>query len=241
MSSGLILAAGRGSRLEGLTIHRPKPLVEVGGMSLVERALYSLRQAGVADVHLVVGYKAEQFRFLGLPMIGNPEWSQTGIFWSLRTAVAVLREGPTIVSYGDIFFEAADVARLAAAPGDIVVAFDPAALALWSQRFADPLADLENFLVDENGRCTRIGGRLGRGNRLDGQFTGLFKLTGAGWATLSRLVDQLPHDQRRVIDVTSLLSLAITNGVIVETVPLLGIWGEVDQPSDIILYQRLYF
>jgi L-glutamine-phosphate cytidylyltransferase len=224
-----------------MTIDRPKPLVVVGGMSLAERALRSLRQGGVADVHLVVGYKAEQFGFLGLPLIHNSEWAQTGIFHSLSTAAPLLRAGPTIVSYGDIFFEARDVERLASSSGDIVVAFDPAPIVLWSQRFTDPLADLENFLIDETGRCIRIGGRLAAGHRLDGQFTGLFKLSAAGWTMLSELASRLPAHRERSIDITSLLSLAIADGVAVDTMPLTGMWGEVDQPSDISVYESLYF
>jgi L-glutamine-phosphate cytidylyltransferase len=241
MTSAIILAAGRGSRLEQLTSQRPKPLVGLGGMTLIERAIASLRGAGIAETRLVVGYKAESFDFLKLPCFKNPEWAHTGIFWSLRCAAAFLELHPAIVCYGDIFFEADDVARLMEATGDIVVAYDPAAFALWSQRFPDPFSDLENFEVDEDGRCARIGGKLAHGDRLDGQFTGLFKLTPRGWAGLCRTVDALPPARQRTIDMTSLLSLAIADGIAVHTVPLTGKWGEVDQHSDIDLYERLYF
>jgi choline kinase len=237
----VILAAGRGSRLQELTADRPKPMVKVGGTTLVQRAVRSLYRAGVGPVKLVVGYRAEALRFLGLPFIDNPEWAETGIFWSLSHAAPTLSAAPAIVCYGDIFFETADVARLVEEPGDIVVGYDPAALALWSQRFADPFVDLENFAVDAAGRCTRIGGRLERGERLDGQFTGLFKLTPRGWADLCRTADALPLAKRRVVDMTSLLALAIVDGIALRAMPLQGKWGEVDEPSDITLYERLYF
>jgi L-glutamine-phosphate cytidylyltransferase len=241
-SRGLILAAGRGSRLGCLTEDKPKPLIEVGGLSLAGRSVHALRTAGILDISLVVGYRAERLACLGLPCIDNPEWAQTGIYWSLAQAASLLQAGATIVSYGDIFFEGRDAAALAATPGDIVVAFDPAALSLWSQRFTDPLADLENFQVDRwTGRCTCIGGRLQPGATLNGQFTGLFKLSESGWQTLQATAGQLPSERQRSIDMTSLLSLAIANGVTVDTMPLKGIWGEVDEPSDIAVYERLYF
>jgi choline kinase len=241
MVEAVILAAGRGSRLEQLTADRPKPMVAVGGVSLIERAVRSLHDGGVAGVNLVVGYRADALSFLGLPSFVNPDWAETGIFWSLSHAAPLLSNRTTIVSYGDIFFDAADVARLADAPGDIVVAYDPKAVALWSQRFADPFGDLENFVVDERGRCLRIGGRLQRGDRLDGQYTGLFKLTPKGWSDLSATARALPVTRQCGVDMTSLLALAIADGIAVEAMPLKGKWGEIDQASDITLFERLYF
>ena len=46
----MILAAGRGQRLRPLTDTLPKPLVEVGGKSLIERHLDALSQAGFREV-----------------------------------------------------------------------------------------------------------------------------------------------------------------------------------------------
>lgn len=46
----LILAAGRGERMRPLTDHTPKPLLEIGGMSLIERHVSSLVAAGHRDL-----------------------------------------------------------------------------------------------------------------------------------------------------------------------------------------------
>ncbi|MSR13743.1 MAG: nucleotidyltransferase family protein [Gammaproteobacteria bacterium] len=45
----LILAAGRGERLRPLTDRLPKPLIEVGGVALIDHHLHRLRRAGVRD------------------------------------------------------------------------------------------------------------------------------------------------------------------------------------------------
>ena len=46
----MILAAGKGERMRPLTLARPKPLLEVGGMALIEHHLYALAAAGFTDV-----------------------------------------------------------------------------------------------------------------------------------------------------------------------------------------------
>jgi MurNAc alpha-1-phosphate uridylyltransferase len=46
----MILAAGKGERMRPLTLARPKPLLEVGGMALIEHHLYALAAAGFDEV-----------------------------------------------------------------------------------------------------------------------------------------------------------------------------------------------
>lgn len=46
----MILAAGRGERMRPLTDSHPKPLLTVGGKSLIERLIQALVQAGMGDI-----------------------------------------------------------------------------------------------------------------------------------------------------------------------------------------------
>jgi NDP-sugar pyrophosphorylase family protein len=55
----MILAAGLGTRLRPLTDDRPKALVEVGGRTMLQRALERLRVFGVSEVIVNVHYYAE--------------------------------------------------------------------------------------------------------------------------------------------------------------------------------------
>lgn len=52
----MILAAGRGERLRPLTDQVPKPLVEVGGKSLIEWHIERLRAAGITDLVVNVAW-----------------------------------------------------------------------------------------------------------------------------------------------------------------------------------------
>ena len=56
----LIFAAGLGTRLKELTQHTPKALVKVGGITLLERAVLKLKQAGVNEIIINAHHFAEQ-------------------------------------------------------------------------------------------------------------------------------------------------------------------------------------
>jgi len=57
--TAMIMAAGLGKRMRPLTATRPKPLIEVGGKSLLDHALDKLRIAGVKKVVVNVHYLAD--------------------------------------------------------------------------------------------------------------------------------------------------------------------------------------
>lgn len=58
----VILAAGRGRRLDVVTMHRPKCLMDVGGKPLLYRYFDALAHLGVTRICMVVGYKQERIR-----------------------------------------------------------------------------------------------------------------------------------------------------------------------------------
>ena len=62
---GLILAAGRGSRMGPLGDDRPKCMVELNGRPLLDRQIAALRRGGVEEVGIVRGYRAEILNFPG--------------------------------------------------------------------------------------------------------------------------------------------------------------------------------
>lgn len=59
MMRAVILAGGRGSRLGKLTLDLPKPMLPVAGRPFLEHVLDCLVGAGIRDIILSVGFKAE--------------------------------------------------------------------------------------------------------------------------------------------------------------------------------------
>ncbi|HMK54179.1 MAG TPA: bifunctional sugar-1-phosphate nucleotidylyltransferase/acetyltransferase [Methanobacteriaceae archaeon] len=56
---GIILTAGEGTRMRPLTLTRPKTMLPVGGKPLLQYNVEALRDAGIVDIILVVGYYQE--------------------------------------------------------------------------------------------------------------------------------------------------------------------------------------
>ena len=234
----LILAAGRGARMGPLTEAVPKCLVPLGGRPLLEWQMTALRAAGIGAIGVVRGYRAQALEGRGLVAFDNPRWADTNMVASLACAATWLREQPAIVSYADIFYSTSAIAALAAAPGDIAVTYDPDWLALWSQRFADPLSDAETFGLSGS-RVVDIGRRPTSVDDIRGQYMGLLKFTPAGWAAVETHLAGLTPSEVDALDMTSLLAGLIRAGHHVEAVPVPGPWGEVDSAEDLALYERL--
>ena len=59
---GMILAAGLGKRMQPLTLNKPKPLLEINNISLLERAIDLLINCGVAEISINVHYLPDQIK-----------------------------------------------------------------------------------------------------------------------------------------------------------------------------------
>jgi len=98
LKTAVILAAGRGSRLEVITDEIPKCLVEVDGRSLLERMLDQLESIGIETVIIVVGYRAESIHErigetwgkMSIQYVLNTAWANTNNILSLFLAIDYL-------------------------------------------------------------------------------------------------------------------------------------------------------
>ena len=78
VDNAILMAAGASSRFAPLSYEMPKALIPVKGERLIERQIRQLRDAGIRQVVLVVGYQKERFSYLkdkfGVTIVENPEY-----------------------------------------------------------------------------------------------------------------------------------------------------------------------
>ena len=231
----LILAAGRGSRMGAETATKPKCFTVLQGKRLLDWQLESLRNAGVDDISIVTGYKAELFDE-NLPTFHNPRWSETNMVGSLFYADAFA--GNTIISYSDIVYKTDHIKKLNAAQADITITADKKWESLWKLRFEDPLDDAETFKSDAENRLTEIGQKTDDISNIEAQYMGLIKLTAKGWETMYGVYQELTQVQKDKMDMTSMLNLLIDKGIAVNVVFIEGGWCESDAYSDVLAYEN---
>lgn len=235
----IILAAGRGSRLGTLGDNHPKALVKLNGIPLIERAVQVLRSAGISEVGIVAGYRAHMLAPYADRLFINSLWSNTGICRSLSVANEWLASESCVVSYGDIFYSPELVSALMESSDNIVLGYDPQAVHIWKQRFSQPLDDMEHFSIDNEYIC-QIGHRAQSLEQIQGQYMGLFKLTPLGWSLINTQLGRLNTEQRDKIDMTALFSIMIEAGTRIAGAATNQPWGEIDCPSDLALYEKIY-
>lgn len=83
----IILAAGLGTRLRPMTDNKPKALIEVKNKPLVEYQIEFLKEKGIDEIIIVVGYLHEQFDYLkekyGVELVYNDKYAVYNNFYSL--------------------------------------------------------------------------------------------------------------------------------------------------------------
>lgn len=115
---GIILAAGRGRRLESRLSGRPKCLLEFGGVALIEHQMEALSSAGVEEFVIVVGYRHEEIRARlrgcghRIVFIENPAYDTTNTLYSLWLAREHFSQS-FVYANGDVLFDRRVADRLA--------------------------------------------------------------------------------------------------------------------------------
>jgi bifunctional UDP-N-acetylglucosamine pyrophosphorylase/glucosamine-1-phosphate N-acetyltransferase len=108
----VVLAAGRGERLIPLTETRPKHLLPVGGVPLLERSMRGLAEAGVEEALLVTHYMEERIREhfgdgsgLGLEISYARQEEMRGTADAFRVAEGFAGDAEFLGFYGDLYVD----------------------------------------------------------------------------------------------------------------------------------------
>jgi 2-aminoethylphosphonate-pyruvate transaminase len=111
MKQAVILAAGLGSRLGNIQGSKPKSLLEVSNIILLDRTLKALQKAEFQEIYIVVGYQKELIiQFVNtiendnVFLIENPKFRDYGSMYSLSQASEYIRDGFYVFD-GDLIWD----------------------------------------------------------------------------------------------------------------------------------------
>lgn len=173
--AAVILAAGRGERLQGVMGGGSKPLTPLLGITLLERALLACQAAGVTDCYIVVGYQRERLasyitsrsrRYrMRLHIVQNPHWELGN--GTSAASMAPYLQGPFLLLMCDHVFDTMILTSLIAAGQQTEASLLAVDLRL------DHIFDLDDATKVQIDNChiTAIGKELQHYNAID---TGLF-------------------------------------------------------------------
>jgi choline kinase len=179
---GVILAAGKGARLNGTTGNKPKCLLRVGGRTLIERQIDVLRSFGIDDIVLVIGCRADLVRRAcghGVTYIENTRFAQTNSLYSLWLARPLLAGGFVVMNC-DVLFHPQMLSDLLTARHEnaLLISYDDG-----------PLGDEEMKIRTRCGRVVEISKQL-EATSADGENVGVAKFGAAGARVLIEILDR---------------------------------------------------
>ena len=225
--NAIILAAGKGTRLDGAAV-KPKCLVEIGGSTLLHRQIDTLRSLDVREIVVVVGFGAESIRDEcddEISFVENAKFGETSSLYSLWLAREHLGGGFVVLN-SDVLFHPQMLA-------DLLESSHPDAL-LISDTDPNPLGDEEMKIKVRDRLVVDISKEIDPLDA-DGENVGIVKFGPAGAKVLVQYMDQLiANGSRKDWAPRAFLEYARRHPL--HALSTRGLpWIEIDFPED---YQR---
>lgn len=254
---GLIIAAGRGSRLGHLTDTSPKCLLKVGGVSIVERIIKEMSDIGVEKIALVRGYLGHKFELRNIHYFENFQYSQNNILHSMMCAKdflidSLIQNENLIISYSDIVFESVLMKKIAESRGSISLLCDPDWEVKYSGRTQHPKTEAEIVVANNENLVVEIG-KLFDEKKISSsnstleliEFTGLILLKPDGISLVLDAFKEIsavvqpdePFGRSNSFQnayLSDLFQFLVDSGRRVEVTRFIGTWFEIDTEQDLL-------
>ncbi len=234
----IILAAGRGLRLQQADPRQlPKCLLQFGGMTLLERHLRMLKNAGVDDIVLALGFRherveAELGRLNWQPqpnIVLNPQFELGSVLTVHTVAAAMIGGGDVLLMDADVLYDQRIANALVADSG-------PVNRVLIDRDFE--AGDEPVKLCVQAGVPVELRKQLAADLKYDtiGESVGFFRFSPAGARRLAALVAEyvesgragMPHEE-------AVRDLLRERSQVFEVADVTGApWIEIDFPTDVI-------
>ncbi len=230
----VILAAGKGTRLSEITKEKPKCLIDVGKVTILQRQLEYLSNNGVQKIYLVIGYKGEMIKNSvknseNVHIIENKEYAITDNIYSLYLTKDFIKGKEFILVNGDVVCDEEIIRRILKIKGKNVAPID------------SKYYDLEKLKVRiEDGFVKEILPKNAPREISSGSTIGIFKFSSGGSNLLFEEVEKCIKQKIREKWFEFALNRILPK---LKMIPLdiHGLkWIEVDTTEDVIKARKLF-
>ena len=241
---GVILAAGKGTRMLPFSERYPKPILPIGGKPLLVHQIEAMRDLGVRDIILVIGHLGyEIVRCLG-------DGSRFGVSLryveqeeTLGIAHALCRleqyvDRPFFLFLGDIFFETDDLGQMLSRMANVAGSHGRAHAVLAVKRESDRRIIQRNFVVHvgEDSAVTRVIEKP-RHPRTDLKGCGLYLFDASFFDAVRRTPRTAMRDE---YEITDAIQIFIDDGWRVEAAEVVREDLNLSFPSDLLALNLHY-
>ena len=226
VTKGVILAAGRGTRMRELTNSIPKPMVEVSGKPILSYIVEGLRDCGVRRLLIIVGYKKEAVMHhfgdgsnFGAEVVYLEQVTQDGTGKVVVLAREFCDSDPFILSYGDILVDPTCYGALAQ-PGE--------ADAILTVRYAEDTSKGGAVYLNERFEVTDLREKqASEKTRTNWYNAGLYCFK----PTIFPYVERLEKSPRGEYELTDAIHAMVQSGRKVQAIEIKGFWADVRDPE----------
>ena len=236
-SSAIILAASRENQLHDLTQDRPKVMLKINGIPLLQRLVTEFRNQSIKHISVVAGYKAESIDVDGIKVLLNEDYANTGELVSLSCALDAFQDDMVLL-YGDLLFRSYVLRDLLDTQGEIVIVAD-------SNEPGNHVSGMPDYVYcnreDDRSlfrqKVELLGisedGQLDKG-KPSGRWIGMMRVRKEGKKWLEDSLNELRKQQDfNNLTVPDLLNYLIKTGHVINVQYINGHWLDVNELSDL--------
>ena len=245
----LILAAGVGSRLNEITNGLPKPLVDINGISLIQRQINLLKKKSIKKIFVIRGFKSNEFHLDDVSYIEDLEYDKHDQLGSLIVAESEL-SGDLLITFGDIIFDEDILDQVLSSNSNFGVAIDLNWAKSYEKRIDNPI-ELAGKVLVKDGVIKQFSENLPikKEGFLIGEFLGIIKLNNASTVILQKSLQQLKktnngkfHDAQsfQCAKITDILQELIEINIEINPIFVNGRWCEIDTPKDLEIARKQF-
>lgn len=215
----VIMAGGEGRRLLPFTTHRPKPMIEIGGVPLLERQVCGLVAAGLRRIYIsthYLGHLIEDHFGNGSAFDADIRYLREKVKLGTAGSLSLLSErpvGPLLVMNGDVL-TTSDYGRL--------LAYHEEHQALMTMGVIDYRVEIPFGVV-------RVAGTSAVA--LEEKPSQSFLCNAGIYALSPDALDLIPFD--KACNMTDIITGAIAAGRTVSVFPIHEYWTDIGNPADL--------